>query len=162
MAADTTPPEYTMTLTANQVSLLLNVVTDQYLDGAHPLTDGNGSSWAWSVCDGFAQASRGGIISRAVAAGLIWHQEDSERRNGRIEDASTIGITKAGWEAICAHFNLDSEALADSLTALEFIAQDHDRTEVIEATTVAIEAPKDIEILREEVWERGSAGGNNE
>ena len=106
-------------LTANQINLLIATCTDEYLDGEHPLTDGNGNSWAWSCLDWAPEVSRGGITSRAVAAGLIWHNQDTDRRNGKVIDASTLGITQAGWDAICAHIGTDPADLDGALAAIK-------------------------------------------
>jgi hypothetical protein len=89
------------TLTAAQHALITAILRSDYNDEQGP----DASTWAWDALEGSGLdvASFGGVVAKAKEAGVIWHQSGTDRVNGRIVDASVIGLTEAGWEAFQAY-----------------------------------------------------------
>lgn len=88
-----------LTLTPAQIVLLRALIHNQHHDGLTGMEVIDNYVWAASVLEVFPEASRGGILSRAVAAGIVVHQQEWDIVNFKKVDASVMAITKTGWMA---------------------------------------------------------------
>lgn len=80
-------------ITDHQKALLEGILGSDYRDGASDAEMRAGHAvWTFSACEKIPEASRGGVIAKAVEAGLVGHQDDG--------DDSVIWLTEQGFDAV--------------------------------------------------------------
>lgn len=93
-------------LTGNQLTLLEAMVLSDY--GEVDETDAEAvQTWTWDAVEGLPVASRGGVVSRAHAAGLVVSWSDPLANRGPdgddfTGDESTVTLTDLGYRSLRA------------------------------------------------------------
>ena len=92
---------YKETITAHQATLLRAFLTCEYIcdpDKYCP-TLISYQTWTFSVCYGIPEASRGGVIAKAIEAGLIADMSD--------DDGEQVALTRLGYATLLHIDNID-------------------------------------------------------